>query len=546
LVIITQAGQTAVLTVDRNTVNVPANAGNTGIAVTANVSWSVVSNDPWLTINGGSGSGNGNFQINYANNPNVNSRTGTVTVTGSGGVSPQIITVIQAGVQAVLTVDKTNINVNPPAGTENFTITSNVSWTITGVPAWFTLSASNGSGNQTININYQQNVLTTSRSATLTISSGGLVPDRTVVVTQAGAQAVLDVDKTAINVTAPAGTANFAITANVNWTITGTPTWFTLSASSGAGNQNITINYQQNSNTTPRSATLTIAGGGLPNKTIVVTQQGTVAAFLTIQGQANRNVTSVAGSEIFNISSNVNWTVTVDVPWVTLAPASGSNNGLFVASYSNNPNSTVRVARITVRGVGVPDQIATITQAGFTAALSVSPLHYDVGPDAGSVSFALTANVAWTANVDVPWVSVTPNFGNGNASITANYQRNPAPTIRTATVTFTAGGLSPVTVTITQSEGTATVDLEKIYRVQLMPNPAKEVLNIEFEMPESQLLRFDVLSINGSILSNIAEDVFAAGSQRLDAEVSHLPNGVYLLRLQSSEGVLVKRFLVGR
>jgi hypothetical protein len=73
----------------------PSGAANTGsVAVTANCSWSAVSNASFVTItSGSSGSGNGVVVFTVDNNPLTTIRSATITVSGSG--ASQIFTVAQ-------------------------------------------------------------------------------------------------------------------------------------------------------------------------------------------------------------------------------------------------------------------------------------------------------------------------------------------------------------------------------------------------------------------------------------------------------------------
>ncbi|HMR43670.1 MAG TPA: BACON domain-containing carbohydrate-binding protein, partial [Saprospiraceae bacterium] len=244
--------------------------------------------------------------------------------------------------------------------------------------------------------------------------------------------------------------------------------------------------------------------------------------------------------------SNISWNISDDVPWLTMAPESGTGNGSVVASYSANLTSNSRVATITLTGAGVPDKIIRLTQEAFSAFLLVNPQNHDVGEQAGSVTFDLNANVAWTVNVDVPWVSVNPNFGSGNFTLTASYQANPNPVIRVATITITSGLTGPVTVTITQSASTATSELEAAYKFALFPNPAKEALNLSMDLPNADLVRLEILTLDGKRIALLSDDVLPSGKQNFNYDVSTLASGVYLVKMQVEEGMIVRRFVVQR
>jgi (4-O-methyl)-D-glucuronate---lignin esterase len=80
---------------------------------------------------------------------------------------------------------------------------------------------------------------------------------------------------------------------------------------------------------------------------------------------ATVNVAAAANSTgTFAITSNISWTVTDNQDWLTVNPASGSNNGTETVTAQQNTGSAARTAVVTVSGTGVPAQTVTVTQAG--------------------------------------------------------------------------------------------------------------------------------------------------------------------------------------
>ena len=70
-----------------------------------------------------------------------------------------------------------------------------------------------------------------------------------------------------------------------------------------------------------------------------------------------------ASSSPVAVTSNVGWTVTDNQSWLSVAPASGNNNGSFSVSATANTASTARSGTVTVSGGGITRPIA-VTQAG--------------------------------------------------------------------------------------------------------------------------------------------------------------------------------------
>jgi hypothetical protein len=264
---------TSFLTISPNSSNVPKESGSKEFTVASNIDWQVSSNQPWCTLSANSGKGNGSITVTYTENKEVPQRTATITFTGTG-VASQTAIITQAGIEPpALTITPANQNVTNPAGTATFNITSNVGWTAQSDQAWCTVTNNSGTGNATLNLNYEANTTYNQRITTITISGIGLLP-KAITLTQAGTEPpVLTITPANQNVTNIKGTTTFDITSNVSWTATCDQEWCILTNNSGNGNGKVNVNYSQNDSKTQRIATITIKANGLENKIVTISQQ---------------------------------------------------------------------------------------------------------------------------------------------------------------------------------------------------------------------------------------------------------------------------------
>ncbi len=67
-------------------------------------------------------------------------------------------------------------------------------------------------------------------------------------------------------------------------------------------------------------------------------------------------------SQSVTITSNIDWTVIDDTNWITIAPSSGTNNGLIDIYVEDNPAFNNRTGIVTVTGGDISRDL-TITQA---------------------------------------------------------------------------------------------------------------------------------------------------------------------------------------
>jgi hypothetical protein len=172
-----------------------------------------------------------------------------------------------------------------------------------------------------------------------------------------------------------------------------------------------------------------------------------LAPFMNVT-PAHQNVISSVTTTNFLVSSNVDWTSSSDSPWCTVTTSGTGSDTIFVA-VEENLLAASRTATITVVGIGVPSQSVTVTQDGAAPMLSVNPPNAVIAYMGGDFLYEVLSNTQWTVAADQPWCTVTLS-GSLNGTITATCIANPEVTSRQTTITVTANGIIPVSVTLLQ------------------------------------------------------------------------------------------------
>ncbi|MBL7905747.1 MAG: T9SS type A sorting domain-containing protein, partial [Bacteroidales bacterium] len=404
--------------------------------------WTAQSNAGWCTVTSG-GTGNGTITATYTANTELSSRTATITVSGNGANS-QTVTVVQAGAAPALMVSPSSQSVTAAAGTTNFTVTSNTTWTAQSNAGWCTVT-SGGTGNGTITATYTANTELSSRTATITVSGNG-ANSQTVTVVQAGAAPALTVSPSSQSVTAAAGTTSFTVTSNTTWTAQSNAGWCTVT-SGGTSNGALLVNYEENTATSSRSAVITVSADGVADQVVTVDQIGTDPALSV--SPSNQDVSYESGTTGFTIASNVGWTAVSDAPWCTVT-SSGSGSSILTAVYEENPELMVRTVSITISAAGLTGQVVTITQGGTPVTLTVSPGAQYVSSAAGDTTYAVFSNAAWSASSSSEWCLVTSE-GTGNGILLAQYEENPTIYERSGSIIVSAEGAADQLVLLIQA-----------------------------------------------------------------------------------------------
>lgn len=346
---------------------------------------------------------------------------------------------------AFLTVNPNSKTVSSLTGTTSFTVTSNVEWTVTSSQPWCTV-VKNSSGLFTVS--FSTNILSSTRSATLLVSGPG-VTSVNVILLQEAAGAILTVTPKENVVSALLGATIYSVVTNGNWTAVSDSAWCSVTPS-GTGNGTIFANYAANIGDVPRSALITVTTPGLQPIIVRLAQQA-ASTYLTVT-PSTRAVIASGGTANFTISSNTTWTTAVSgigSSWCT-ATLSGANNGTVVATCTPNLNMGNRSATITISAANITPLTVTVNQAGAAGYLSITPSQITTSNAAGSVSFAVDSNVAWTTSSDATWCTFTPS-GIGIGAVVVNFGANTIPTERSAIISISAPGLGPYKVTVYQS-----------------------------------------------------------------------------------------------
>ena len=253
------------------------------------------------------------------------------------------------------------LEVGSNAGFADFDVTSNLNWTASESTGWFSIAPSFGSGDALVSVTFDENISVVPRSGEITLSAPD-VPDVTVTVNQAGADYFISIDPLSKTVSNSAGTTTFSVEANPGWTwtVTETADWFSVSPMSGTGNATLTVTYDENPDLSSRQSSINLPGG-----VSALLKQAGADKYLTVS-PANQDVGPEPGSTTFNVSSNILWNVGTTADWLTVSPASGSNDGLFDVDYEENATGSSRIAEITVTedGGGL-SQTVTLTQASY-------------------------------------------------------------------------------------------------------------------------------------------------------------------------------------
>lgn len=262
------------------------NASSKQLTINSNYPWTYVSGETsWCTIDTKSGDGEGADTINVSVTENTSTsqtRSATLLFKNEKGLEGRV-TISQAVHEAyTVSVQPTSVTLQKASGSQaSITISANQGWSISGTPAWATLSKSSGTGNDTVTITAaSENTSTDERSATLTIT-GSQSGSATVTLKQNATEVVWSVSPESISIEAD-DTSDHAltVTSNTSWTITGYPDWVQVSKSSGTGNDTVNVKAKSEyTGDTQRSGTIAFKNAKGSTINVTITQSAATITY---------------------------------------------------------------------------------------------------------------------------------------------------------------------------------------------------------------------------------------------------------------------------
>jgi hypothetical protein len=530
------------LSVSPSSLNPGSEAGSTNFGVTSTVSWTVISNQSWLTVVTGSGSGNGTVSLNFTKNDLNATRTATVTVSAPG-VSDKTVAVTQSG-QPFINVSTNALTIdaalNAPSSTTTFGISSNSHWEASWSDLWFNLSANQGDGNLTVTVTAEPNFSNSVRTGYIYLRLGNSSTPviQTITLTQ-GEGPYFALTPTALTLTGEAGsTASFFITTNASWTVSSAYGTVSIDKTSGTGVEMVTITSLFSNTESPRTEIITVhtATNANISGSINVTQDVVPVVFNV--SPAALNVGSAANSTAsFLIAANIGWAVSANQSWLHSNIGSASGNWTVVLTADANPFDTEQTAIVTITGANSATKTVTITQAAAVLIMEASATTINVPADDNyQTTFNITSNVEWGVASDSPWLSASPSYySGGNSVVTVTTSGNYTGEVRTGKLTVWSPSLGYNRfINVIQSITTGIEDFSQ-GRITIYPNPAHDFLNID--VPANEIM-VTVSDINGRKIKSEK----LSGTQK-DINISKLPKGIYFIEITEGLKKNVLRFV---
>jgi len=252
----------------------------------------------------------------------------------------------------------------------------------------------------------------------------------------------------------------------------------------------------------------------------------------------SRTVSSSSGSTSFSVSTNVGWSVSDDASWLTATKTDGSTISV---TYNTNTSTSSRTANITATGTGGLTETVTVTQSGESTYLDVSPNSRTVSSSSDSTTFTVTSNIDWSVSENSEWLSATKS---NDTLLTIYYDENTSVDNRSANITLSGTGVSSQTVTVEQN-GTisnAIIDLFDNTQITIYPIPSSNKIYLKPSSDINSEILISLYDGSGKLLYSSNVDKILS-NETIEIDISAFNYGVYILRLNNSKSIKIKKVI---
>jgi hypothetical protein len=402
--------------------------------------WNAAGTAAWLTLSPASGKDTGTIAVTASVGTLALGTYNTTIIVNAPGATavtiPVNLTVEAVSVPPVIRTSPTSLSFTAVQGdsspsTQTVSISNSgggiLTWSASENVSWLGISPASGTGNGSIAVTAVLGSLVPGTyNSTITISATNAASvSLPITLTVTAPSTTVTLSPSSLTFSGIQGGTNPAsqtvtVNSNGNWTASSSAAWLTLNPSSGNGNGSIAANVALSSAAVgSNNATITVTSGGVSRTSSVtltvsaasLTASPTSLTYTATQGSANPSPQTIT------ISSNGSWSASDDASWLSLSPASGSNNGTITAS--------VNTATATQ---GNNSTIITVTSGGITRTVNVS----------------LTLNAPSSSSVTLTWNPNTESDLAGykvyRATSSGTYGA-PIATIQGNTTSYVATGL---------------------------------------------------------------------------------------------------------
>lgn len=330
------------------------------IAVFTEDAWTASMDVDWVTLSQTEGQGDAEIRVTLGENPNYEQRQTTVLFTTAGGAQAMLGIRQEASPNPhFLEVSPLEFQFEKEGGEREISINCDTGWEFDMACDWLSISQQTGTGNATVVLTAQPNILTEPRTNVFFIKSGNLYYELFVTQAPGDTPLMAEFDADTVFVVYTGGLQSLSLTSNTTWQLQAS-SWITLITSSGEGDAVFDIAVDSNTDPNNRIGFVSAAHNGQEMANIIVVQEGKPNILET--DITELDVRPEGGSYEIQVTSNQSWAVNADVNWIHYEPQSGFGNRILTVTVDPMMGARPRTGHIKLSGETGSLVIITVNQ----------------------------------------------------------------------------------------------------------------------------------------------------------------------------------------
>ena len=330
------------------------------VAVTAEDSWIATVGEEWVVLNQNEGQGIAEISVTVGENPMFEVRQTNVVFNTVGGAQAVLVIRQEASPNPhFLEVSPLVFQFGKDGGESEISVSCDADWGFDLDCDWLSLSQLSGTGNATVVLTAEPNMLLESRTMDFRIKSGVLNAELTASQAPGDEPIMASFEPDTMFVSFTGGVHTLQLTSNTTWQLQ-VSSWITMITSSGEGDATFDIVVNSNSEPNERIGFVRAIHNGQVLGTMIVVQEGKVDILETDITEID--VRPEGGSFEIQVSSNQSWTVNTDVEWIHCDPLSDFGNKILTVTVDAMQGFRPRTGHVKLSGEMGNSVIITVNQ----------------------------------------------------------------------------------------------------------------------------------------------------------------------------------------
>lgn len=330
------------------------------IAVFTEDAWTASMDVDWVTLSQTEGQGDAEIRVTLGENPIYEQRQTTVLFTTAGGAQGMLGIRQEASPNPhFLEVSPLEFQFEKEGGEREISINCDTGWEFDMACDWLSISQQSGTGNATVVLTAQPNLLTEPRTNAFFIKSGNLYYEFSVTQAPGDTPLMVEFDADTVFVVYTGGLQSLSLASNTTWQLQAS-SWITLITSSGEGDAEFDIAVDSNTDPNNRIGFVSAVHNGQEMANIIVVQEGKPNILET--DITELDVRPEGGSYEIQVTSNQSWAVNADVNWIHYEPQSGFGNKILTVTVDPMMGARPRTGHIKLSGETGSLVIITVNQ----------------------------------------------------------------------------------------------------------------------------------------------------------------------------------------